>query len=63
MEKIEEILYENKVDVLISGHVHYYHRTKPIYKNKVMSFYNKIEKNAENYVYFDEDLCDEENKK
>lgn len=32
---LENLFHENKVDIMFSGHMHYYERTWPIYKNKV----------------------------
>jgi hypothetical protein len=31
----EQLLYENKVDLIMTGHEHYYERTFPVYKNKI----------------------------
>ncbi|CAI5703124.1 unnamed protein product [Peronospora effusa] len=33
---MEEVLYRNKVDVIISGHVHAYERSYPVYKEKLV---------------------------
>uniref|UniRef100_A0AAV1T108 Purple acid phosphatase n=1 Tax=Peronospora matthiolae TaxID=2874970 RepID=A0AAV1T108_9STRA len=33
---MEEILYQNKVDVVFSGHVHAYERSHPVYKEQVV---------------------------
>lgn len=35
-KNMEDILYRNKVDVVIAGHVHAYERSHPVYKEKVM---------------------------
>jgi len=35
---IEEILYNQKVDLYIAGHIHHYERMFPLYKKKVMHY-------------------------
>ncbi|KAL4087282.1 hypothetical protein PRIC1_013179 [Phytophthora ramorum] len=35
-KNMEDILYRNKVDVVVSGHVHAYERSHPVYKQKVV---------------------------
>ncbi len=34
-QHIEDVLYDNAVDVVITGHVHAYERTFPVYKGQV----------------------------
>jgi predicted MPP superfamily phosphohydrolase len=36
--QVETLLYENSVDLYLSGHVHSYERTHPIYRNEVAQF-------------------------
>ncbi|KAG2769481.1 hypothetical protein JG687_00005691 [Phytophthora cactorum] len=35
-KNMEDILYRNKVDVVVAGHVHAYERSHPVYKEKVV---------------------------
>lgn len=39
-KNLEEIVYENKVDLFLQAHVHQYERNSPIYKNQSVSLMN-----------------------
>lgn len=49
-KNIEEIVYENKVDLFLQAHVHQYERNTPIYKNQSVSV---SEQDFEKKVYVD----------
>ncbi len=37
-QNLEEVLYDNAVDLVVTGHVHAYERSFPVYKGQVSVF-------------------------
>jgi predicted MPP superfamily phosphohydrolase len=42
-KKVDDLLYEYRVDLYLSGHIHTYERMLPIYNNEVMGYQSKAD--------------------
>ena len=47
---IEKILYDNRIDIYVGGHIHHYERLRPVYNGKTMHYTPKEGDKHHNYI-------------